>query len=288
MKTLTVVGMAPILTNDREPQTRGISFQVQDRNKYGYLQAEFTVMDQQYHEWVASGQSLEELAQDLLSEILELNRTPVDAFILEDIQRKANDASTSANQAKENARDEASKVAIEEVTKAVETVVEDVKLQATEVVTKAKEEVVTEAVASAKAETEMLKSVIRKLVRIDELPDEEINDLIDLYPVWEIDELVKVGEIRNFEGQLYKVIQEHTTQAEWTPPQTPSLWNTISPPTTEEGEDIIPEWVQPTGAHDAYKTGDKVIFEGQVYESLIDANTWSPSDYPQGWREVTE
>ena len=48
-----------------------------------------------------------------------------------------------------------------------------------------------------------------------------------------------------------------------------------------------PEWVQPTGAHDAYQTGDTVTFEGQEYVSLIDGNTWSPTEYPQGWERVT-
>ena len=45
---------------------------------------------------------------------------------------------------------------------------------------------------------------------------------------------------------------------------------------------------QVTGAHDAYKKGDKVKFEGKIYESLIDANTYSPSAYPAGWKEITE
>lgn len=45
-------------------------------------------------------------------------------------------------------------------------------------------------------------------------------------------------------------------------------------------------WVQPTGAHDAYNTGDKVIFEGHLWESLINANTWSPTVYPAGWRDL--
>ena len=52
--------------------------------------------------------------------------------------------------------------------------------------------------------------------------------------------------------------------------------------------ETIPDFVQPTGAHDAYKKGDKVKFEGKVYESLIDANTYSPSAYPAGWKEITE
>lgn len=49
---------------------------------------------------------------------------------------------------------------------------------------------------------------------------------------------------------------------------------------------MIPDFVQPTGAHDAYKIGDQVMFEGKVWESLIDANVWSPTAYPQGWKEV--
>ena len=52
----------------------------------------------------------------------------------------------------------------------------------------------------------------------------------------------------------------------------------------EEG--ATPEWVQPTGAHDAYQTGDHVMFEGAEYVSLIDGNTWSPTAYPQGWEKI--
>ena len=52
----------------------------------------------------------------------------------------------------------------------------------------------------------------------------------------------------------------------------------------EEG--ATPEWVQPTGAHDAYQTGDHDMFEGAEYVSLIDGNTWSPTDYPQGWEKI--
>lgn len=48
----------------------------------------------------------------------------------------------------------------------------------------------------------------------------------------------------------------------------------------------FPEWVQPTGQHDAYMTGDKVTFKEKHYESVIDYNTWSPEAYPAGWKEV--
>lgn len=53
-------------------------------------------------------------------------------------------------------------------------------------------------------------------------------------------------------------------------------------PPTEE----YPDWVQPTGQHDAYRIGDKVTFKGEHYESIIDYNTWSPEAYPAGWKEV--
>lgn len=57
-------------------------------------------------------------------------------------------------------------------------------------------------------------------------------------------------------------------------------------PTSEPDE--WPEWVQPTGAHDAYNTGDKVTYNSKHYESIIDRNVWSPDTYPAGWQEVTE
>lgn len=65
-----------------------------------------------------------------------------------------------------------------------------------------------------------------------------------------------------------------------------SGWREESSPDPETGEVTVPDFVQPTGGHDAYKTGDRVTFEGAVWESLIDANVWSPSSYPQGWKKV--
>ena len=46
------------------------------------------------------------------------------------------------------------------------------------------------------------------------------------------------------------------------------------------------EFVQPTGAHDAYNLGDRVTFSGRVYESIINGNVWSPDVYPDGWTEI--
>lgn len=105
-------------------------------------------------------------------------------------------------------------------------------------------------------------------------------DLVNIKAEWEfhIGEFVGAGQeiIRN--GQTYIVLQSHTLQADWPPESTPALYKLKS-----EGE--WPEWVQPTGAHDAYNKGDKVTFEGDHYISLIDGNVWSPTAYPAGWEK---
>ena len=120
----------------------------------------------------------------------------------------------------------------------------------------------------------------RKLIRVDELSEDELLDMIDLYESYEVDKLYKINDIFKYEGKLYKVIQEHTSLENWIPSELPALYLSMMP------ENVIPEWVQPTGSHDAYNIGDKVIFEGVVYESIIDGNTWAPTDYPQGWQLV--
>ena len=120
----------------------------------------------------------------------------------------------------------------------------------------------------------------RKLIRVDELDEEELLGMINLYDNYQVGKSYKADDIFKYEGKLYKVIQEHASLENWIPSELPALYLNMMP------ENVIPEWVQPMGSHDAYKVGDKVIYEGKVYESLIDNNTWSPKDYPQGWEEV--
>lgn len=94
----------------------------------------------------------------------------------------------------------------------------------------------------------------------------------------------EVGKRIVFEGVLYKVIQAHTSQAEWTPIAAPSLFAKVI---NETIDGSIPEFEQP-GSTNPYMKGDRVIFNGKVYESLIDNNVYSPSDYPNGWKEIIE
>ena len=68
-----------------------------------------------------------------------------------------------------------------------------------------------------------------------------------------------------------------------------SIVDNMPEPTPEpEPSEDVPDWVQPTGAHDAYQKGDKVRYNGDVYESLIDGNVWSPDAYPAGWQKLAQ
>ena len=111
-----------------------------------------------------------------------------------------------------------------------------------------------------------------------QLDDAAALDAMAIYPVWEIGTAYAVNDRRRYGANLYKCVQAHTSQADWTPDAVPALWVKVS---VEEW----PEFVQPTGAHDAYNTGDKVTYNGKRYVSLIDANVYSPGDYPAGWEE---
>lgn len=115
------------------------------------------------------------------------------------------------------------------------------------------------------------------------LTDEQAEGVIDAFPAWAVGVAYSAGIRVRYGGKLYRCVQAHTSQEGWTPDATPALWTRIGEP----GE--IPVWVQPTGAQDAYNTGDRVHYpdaDGPVYESLIDGNVWSPADYPAGWTEV--
>ena len=111
---------------------------------------------------------------------------------------------------------------------------------------------------------------------------EDIEDLAAAFPRWEdnVGRQVHPGEFYTYDGtDVYRVIQGHVTQADWSPPLVPALFLYLPP----AGPSGCPPFVQPTGAHDAYAIGDCVEFEGANYVSLIDANTYSPSAYPAGW-----
>ena len=185
------------------------------------------------------------------------------------------------------------------------------------------------------------------------LSEDDALMVATVYPEWAANvkyknkEWVKYGENAMGDPVLYQVLQDHTSQAQYTPDTATSLYKKVGEtadgtpkwvqpcgatdaynkgdivdyngvkyistvdanvwapdvygwevydggstdpvePDTPSTDDDIKDFVQPTGSHDAYAKGDKVRFDGKVYESLIDGNTYSPADYPAGWKEISE
>lgn len=121
-----------------------------------------------------------------------------------------------------------------------------------------------------------LRPIIEKAA--ESLPDDDALEAVELFPIWATDTSYTTDERASYADKLYRCVQSHTSQADWTPDATPALWTEVAKP----GE--IPVWKQPTGAPDAYMKGDKVHYPGKddpVYISTVDNNVWSPETY--GW-----
>lgn len=111
------------------------------------------------------------------------------------------------------------------------------------------------------------------------LSDEDALQVPTMFPKWATDTVYSVDERIEYDGILYRCIQAHTSQADWAPDVTSALWVVVS---LEE----YPEWVQPTGSHDAYSLGDKVLHNDKHWQSTVDGNVWEPGIY--GWEDVSE
>ena len=134
--------------------------------------------------------------------------------------------------------------------------------------------------SEAELQVQSIRFAVQKLVRIDELSQEDISQLIMLYDKHEVDKDYKVGDILRYEGDIYRVVQGHKSQEDWKPNEVPALYTKIIP------RGVIEEWGDRDLTVNPFMTGDKVIFEGKVWESLIDNNVWSPEEYEVGWKEA--
>lgn len=124
-----------------------------------------------------------------------------------------------------------------------------------------------------------LRPIIEKAA--ESLPDEDALEAVELFPTWKADTAYTADERVSYADKLYRCVQAHTSQADWTPDATPALWTEVAKP----GE--IPVWKQPTGAQDAFMKGDRVWYPDKdttVYISIVDNNVWQPGVY--GWDAV--
>lgn len=121
------------------------------------------------------------------------------------------------------------------------------------------------------------------------LTDEKAMEVAAVFDAWKDGKAYSNGEFITYgvngvgDPQLYKVVQAHTSQADWKPDNTPALYVAIG--LDDSG---YPVWSQPTGAHDAYNKGDVVNYNGKLYESLVDGNVYAPDAYPAGWAIYSE
>ena len=138
------------------------------------------------------------------------------------------------------------------------------------------------------AASELRRAIQQLLSTLD--PDTQAEKLLEVpsvFPVYAVGtsyrtkEVFRYGENSVGDPQLYQVLQDHTSTAEWTPDAATSLYKKIG-----VSADGTPEWVQPLGATDAYNIGDIVIHKEKKWISTINSNVWEPGVY--GWDEYLE
>ena len=102
------------------------------------------------------------------------------------------------------------------------------------------------------------------------------------YPELDTNQVLYAGEMILKEGEIYKVKLTHFLYQM-------NNFDTFYQHVVNLGDVLggdVPEWIQPTGAHDAYKLGAKVKYNGKVYVSTVDNNVWAPGVY--GWNLVND
>ena len=120
-----------------------------------------------------------------------------------------------------------------------------------------------------------------KMAEKGDIDEVTASEHTDLFLPWTTSTSYVIGDLRSYDGILYKCLQAHTSQDDWTPDISSSLWKSLS-----INESSIQEWSQPISSSDVYNTGDEVMYNGVHYKSTIDNNVWSPEAYPQGWEVV--
>lgn len=126
---------------------------------------------------------------------------------------------------------------------------------------------------------------LRKLLvkQADTLPDEDVLNVPCFVEKWKVGISYVTGKRVKHNDVIYKVLQDHTSQDDWAPDISPSLFAKVLIPDAN----VIPEWEQPDSTN-PYSKGDKVTHNGKTWESLVDNNVWEPGarGTESLWKEV--
>lgn len=137
-----------------------------------------------------------------------------------------------------------------------------------------------ESLPSVEERLESMSFAIQRLVRVDELDEGELAEMISLYPTWESamykGKEVEKGIKYTYKGKLYSVVQPHTPQDNWNPERdNGTLWDEVVP------AGVVDEWEQRYG-HNPYQPGDKITWQGNIYEAK-EVTTYNPATVPNHW-----
>ncbi|MDU5912823.1 MAG: sugar-binding protein [Anaerococcus vaginalis] len=137
-----------------------------------------------------------------------------------------------------------------------------------------------------------IKTAFETLILVKDLSKEQQENILNQYKPYQVGKSYEENEKFTYKDKVYEVIQDHTSQTTWLPESTPALYREYLNVEIQNQDgsttEVVAEFKQPTGAHDAYNKGDKILFKGKIYKSKIDANTFSPEQFADGWEEVAE
>lgn len=132
-------------------------------------------------------------------------------------------------------------------------------------------------------ETGTVTEAMERLAKMNamSLPDNEALEVVALFPKWHYDTVYSAGTKVQYEGKLYKCLQDHTSQKDWTPNAAPSLWAEVLP--GQDGK--VGQWLQPDSTN-GYRMGDVVTHNGKRWKSTADNNVWEPGSTGAPWQEL--
>lgn len=145
-----------------------------------------------------------------------------------------------------------------------------------------KTQIQTERCLSQQLDTDLVNSIVFvTLAESGSIDEVTASEHTNLFADWVSGVSYTIGAIRQYNEELYRCLQNHTSQEDWTPDTAHSLWVKIGDPMVE-----YPDWSQPIGAQDAYNIDDKVTHNNKKWISTVDNNVWEPGVY--GWNEIIE
>lgn len=145
-----------------------------------------------------------------------------------------------------------------------------------------------EKVEKATRDMEKMSTFILK----SDISDSDYQKMIEIYDEWSPDFDYEKGKVVRWSNRAWEVIQPHASQLDWEPQNTPALFKVVTPkrttdPNTGEEVEVIEDF-SPRDGSNGYPKGKKVRFEGNIYESKVDSNVYSPSEYAQNWELIAE